>query len=390
MENTNTENTAQNHILGLTQAGLIKGMQAMGIPKFRSKQIWNWVYKNGVTNLEDMKNISKKDAAKLAEEINFFLPEVATEQKSSDGTIKWLFKMHDGHEVETVYIPDGNRGTLCVSSQVGCTLNCRFCHTGTQGLSRNLTTSEIVSQVYLAKLQLNDFNTPKNSKNLITNVVYMGMGEPLYNWDNVKGSIKILMDSDGIGLGGRKITLSTSGMVQNLPEVGELGVDLAISLHAPDDETRSKIMPINKKWHVKDLMAAIRNFPLREHRRITWEYIMLDGVNDSLDQARNLVKLIEDIPSFVNIIPFNEWPGSPFKRSKQNQIEKFAAVLMRADVPVNVRRSRGEDILAACGQLRGESSKFNTISLQYPSVVAQYGTDKQKLKVEIKPNDSQT
>jgi 23S rRNA (adenine2503-C2)-methyltransferase len=366
------------HIFSIPQKELSGVLQ--GMPSFRSKQVAQWVYEKGVVDTEAMTNISKADRELLKNTLDFSLPEISTEQKASDGVIKWLFKLHDGHEVETVFIPEGKRGTLCVSSQVGCTLNCRFCHTGTQGLSRNLTAAEIVSQVYLAKSQMDDWSQDERRK--ISNIVFMGMGEPLFNYENVSSAIKTIMN--GLGYGGRKITLSTSGMVENIVNVGEdLGVNLAISLHAPDDETRTRIMPINKKWPIAELMNAIKNFKLKEHRRITWEYVMLDGINDTPTHAKNLIKLIEGIPSLVNIIPFNEWPGSPFTCSSQEAIDAFATIVKKAGVSVTVRQARGEDILAACGQLRSETSKFNTVSLQFPSVVARYGTEKQKTKVQI-------
>lgn len=281
-----------------------------------------------------------------------------------------------------VFIPEEDRGTLCVSSQIGCTLTCRFCHTGTQGLSRNLEAHEIAAQVYIAKTRLGDWPADKTRR--LTNIVFMGMGEPLYNMDNVAKACNIIMAADGIGLGSRRITISTSGMVENITRVGELGVNLAISLHAPDDETRTHIMPINNKWPLEELMAAIRAFPLKEHRRITFEYVMLDGVNDSDEHAKRLLKLIKGIPALINIIPFNPWPGSPFECSSKTRINAFANILEKAGVDVTVRKTRGEDILAACGQLRTQTSKFNTISLQFPSVVAQYGSDKQKTRIQIK------
>lgn len=392
------------HILGISFKGLQNGLEKHGLKKFRAKQIWEWIYSKGIINPEEMTNLGPKDVAKLNDVIDFSPLKVSQEQVSKDGTVKWLFSLHDGHDIEAVFIPEGTRGTLCVSSQVGCTLNCRFCHTGTQGLSRNVDAHEIVAQVWMAKDRLLNHVykeypevVPKYLKKnggegrVVTNIVFMGMGEPLYNWENVRDANKILMDERGFAFGSRKITISTSGMVPNIAKIAnDLGVNLAISIHAPDTETRQKIMPITNKWNVEELMSALRAFPLKEHRRITWEYVMLDGVNDSVQQAKDLLNLIEGIPSFVNIIPFNEWPGSPFKCSRADQIERFAEVFEKAGVAVNVRRSRGDDILAACGQLRGETSKFNSISLEFPSVVAQYGNEKQKaissekVKVEIK------
>lgn len=403
------------HIFGLSLNGLKTRMKEAGLPAFRAGQIMGWIYNKGILDPEDMPNISKKDAIKLKEHICFDELTLLTEQVSKDGTVKWLFKLHDGHEIETVFIPEPNRGTLCVSSQVGCTLNCRFCHTGTQGLSRNLLGSEIVAQTWMATKRLgqwsdNPFNLEKHIKNsgfndswmiqainnhkkkeqgketkrIVSNIVFMGMGEPLFNWPNVESSVNIMMDEKAFGYGSRRITISTSGMVDNIDKIAKsLGVNLAISIHAADNETRTKIMPVNKKWDIETLMAALHAFPLKEHRRITWEYVMLKDVNDTPKHAKELAKLIEGVPSFVNIIPFNEWPGSPFKRSTDSTIEKFRDVIYSAGIDVNVRRGRGEDILAACGQLRAETSKFNSISTEFPSVVMQYGTASQKLKVEI-------
>ena len=395
--------TEKKHILDIQQAGLQNGLKELGLPKFRAKQIWQWIYEKGVLDPAEMSNIGKADVEKLAEKLDFSLFEVSEEQVAQDGTVKWLFKMPDGHEIETVFIPERGRGTLCVSSQVGCTLNCRFCHTGTQGFARNLSTAEIVGQVWMARHRLGKLfeeglrkpyylHKSEGRKRILTNIVFMGMGEPLYNWDNVRDACKILMDESGFAFGSRKITISTSGMVKNLPKIGEeLGVQLAISIHAPDNDTRTKIMPVNIKWPVEELIQAIRDFPLKAHRRVTFEYVMLDGVNDSEWHAHRLVRLIKHTPSFVNIIPFNEWPGSPFKCSPQKKISEFAHIIEQAEIAVNVRRSRGEDILAACGQLRGETSSFNSISLQYPSVVAEYGTEKQKalkkIKVDIQEAD---
>lgn len=409
--------TTQNkHILGFTETELKSELKEMGIPAFRAGQLLGWIYNKGIINPDDMKNISKRDAETLQKYLHFEPLTMVTEQIAKDGTVKWLFKLHDGHDIETVFIPEPGRGTLCVSSQVGCTLNCRFCHTGTQGLARNLTHDEIVGQVWMAALRLGQWsdqpfdlkqhveNTgfddpwmvemlkkrPEKEEGLerariISNIVFMGMGEPLFNWENVEKANDTLMDKSTFGYGSRKITISTSGMVPNIGKIAQnLGVNLAISIHAPDNETRTKIMPINKKWDINELMAALRAFPLKERRRITWEYVMLKDTNDSIKHAKMLLKLIEGIPSFVNIIPFNEWPGSPFKRSDAKTIEAFKNTISKAGIDVNIRRSRGSDILAACGQLRGETSKFNSISTEFPSVVMQYGTDQQKQKFSVK------
>lgn len=411
----NMENTTQTHILSFTVNSLKQKLKDIGMPSFRAGQILGWIYDKGIINPSEMKNISQKDAEKLKQHINFEPLTMVTEQLAKDGTVKWLFKLHDGHDIETVFIPEPNRGTLCVSSQVGCTLNCRFCHTGTQGLARNLTADEIVGQVWMAAKRLGQWSDqPFNLKlhveksgfddqwmldmlanqkekgegveraRIISNIVFMGMGEPLFNWPNVEKANDTLMHDSTFGYGSRKITISTSGMVDNIGNIASsLGVNLAISIHAPDNETRTKIMPINKKWDIDELMAALRAFPLKERRRITWEYVMLKDVNDSVKHAKMLLKLIEGIPSFVNIIPFNEWPGSPFKRSDSTTIETFKNTIAKAGIDVNVRRSRGSDILAACGQLRGETSKFNSISTEFPTVVMQYGTDSQKQKISV-------
>ena len=410
------EKTLNTHILGFTESQLKSKLKEINMPAFRVGQTLGWIDNKCIINLDEMKNISKKDASHLQEHIRFEPLSMVTEQIAKDGTVKWLFKLHDGHDIETVFIPEPGRGTLCVSSQVGCTLNCRFCHTGTQGLARNLSDDEIVGQVWMAALRLGQWsdqpfdlkqhvintgfddewmvemlkNRPEKAEGaerarIISNIVFMGMGEPLFNWDNVEKANDTLMDKSTFGYGSRKITISTSGMVPNIGKIAQnLGVNLAISIHAPDNETRSKIMPINKKWDINELMSALRAFPLKERRRITWEYVMLKDTNDSVKHAKMLLKLIEGIPSFVNIIPFNEWPGSPFKRSNAQTIEAFKNTISKAGIDVNVRRSRGSDILAACGQLRGETSKFNSISTSFPSVVMQYGTDQQKQKISVK------
>lgn len=403
---------SKRHILGFTPKELKATFKEIGVAPFRASQVWDWVYKKGVLNPDEMNNVAKRDKETMLEHISFDELEVTSEQQSIDGTTKWLFKLHDGHEIETVFIPEPNRGTLCVSSQVGCTLNCRFCHTGTQGLSRNLQKSEIVAQTWMAKKRLGEWtDTPFNlldhiektgfddqwmydsfarnktdgsDRRVVSNIVFMGMGEPLFNWDNVQAANEIMMDDKGFGFGSRRITISTSGMVPNITAIGhELGVNLAVSIHAADDETRSEIMPVNRKWPIAELMKAIRLFPLKERRRITWEYVMLKGVNDTPKHAKELVKLIEGIPSFVNIITFNEWPGSPFKCSDSDTINHFRDYIYNAGVDVNIRRSRGDDILAACGQLRGETSNFNTVTGQAESVIAEYGNEKQKQKIKV-------
>jgi 23S rRNA (adenine2503-C2)-methyltransferase len=373
------ENTL--HILDTSPKRLKEAFEAAGLKKFRATQVREWVMDKGIIDPEQMSNLSKDDRVKVTEVADFSLPEMTEEQKANDGVVKWLFKLHDGHEVETVFIPEDERGTLCVSSQVGCTLTCRFCHTGTQALARNLTAAEILAQVYVAKRQLGEW---LGNKRKVTNVVFMGMGEPLYNTDNVIKSLNVLMSENGFNISSRKLTVSTSGVVPDIARIGELGVNLAVSLHAADNETRTSIMPINKKYPVEDLIEAVRAYPLKGHRRITWEYVMLSHTNDTAEHAHALGQLIEGIPSLVNMIPFNPWPGSPFERSSNNRMHDFARVLKPYSCDVTLRKARGEDILAACGQLRSESSKGkNTVSVQYPSVIAEYGSDAQKVKVAI-------
>ncbi len=381
------------HIFDYTRDQLKAQMKDVGLKPFRADQAWQWIYQKGLADPEAMTNLGAGDKAKLQENINFKLPEVTAEQKAADGVIKWLFKLEDGQEIETVFIPQGKRGTLCVSSQVGCTLTCRFCHTGTQALARNLTAGEIIAQVWLAKRQLEDFTDADTARKL-TNIVFMGMGEPLYNKDNVFDACRILMDEKGFAMGGRKITISTSGVAPEIADIGEdLGVNLAVSLHSADNETRTKIMPLNRKYPLEVLQESLKNFRLRENRRITWEYVLLKGVNDSMEDAEKLLKFIKPFPSLVNLIPFNPWPGSPFECSDIEAQKAFRNRIAKAGVDVTLRLTRGEDILAACGQLRSESSGRSTVSLEYPSVVAVYGNEKQKklseekLKVKIESTE---
>jgi 23S rRNA (adenine2503-C2)-methyltransferase len=309
-----------------------------------------------------MTNLAKDYRALLAEHFVIGLPEIVTKQVSADGTRKYLLRIAGGHEVETVYIPEEGRGTLCVSSQVGCTLTCSFCHTGTQKLVRNLTVSEIVGQVMLARDDLGEWPTPgepKDETRLVSNVVLMGMGEPLYNFDNVRDAMQIVMDHEGIGLSRRRITLSTSGVVPEIARAAtEIGCQLAISFHATTDEVRDKLVPINKKWNIKELLAALREYPKASNsERITFEYVMLKGVNDSDADAKRLVKLIAGIPAKINLIPFNEWPGSPYTRSDETRIRAFATIIHNAGYASPIRTPRGEDIMAACGQLKSATER---------------------------------
>jgi 23S rRNA (adenine2503-C2)-methyltransferase len=358
--------TALTNIVGLTRDQLHQALIAAGTPekqaKMRVGQIWQWVYHWGVRDFAQMTNLAKDYRAFLAERFEIALPEIVTRQISADGTRKYLLRIAGGHEVETVYIPEENRGTLCISSQVGCTLTCSFCHTGTQKLVRNLTAGEIVGQVMLARDDLGEWpvpGAPKDETRLVSNVVLMGMGEPLYNFDNVRDAMKVVMDGEGISLSRRRITLSTSGIVPEIAKTAEeIGCLLAVSFHATEDATRDRLVPVNKKWNIETLLNALRDYPrLSNSERITFEYVMLDGVNDSDADARRLVKLIRGIPAKINLIPFNEWPGTPYKRSSWERIEAFADIVHKAGYASPIRTPRGEDIMAACGQLKSATER---------------------------------
>jgi 23S rRNA (adenine2503-C2)-methyltransferase len=349
-------------IVGLSVAELTAALEAAGLePKparMRARQLWNWVYVHGARDFAALTNLAKDFRARMTEGFSLARPEIVTEQISEDGTRKWLLKTGPGIEFETVYIPEEDRGTLCVSSQVGCTLNCRFCHTGTQKLVRNLNPYEIVGQLMVARDALEDWPSTKENRK-ITNVVMMGMGEPLYNFDNVKAALAIVADGDGLALSKRRITLSTAGVVPMIERAGnEIGSSLAISLHAARDEVRDVIVPLNKKYPIAELMQACRTYPGASNaRRITFEYVMLKGVNDSPADARALVKLVSGIPAKINLIPFNPWPGAPYECSDWETIEKFAEIVNRAGYASPVRTPRGRDIMAACGQLKSASIK---------------------------------
>ncbi len=347
---------AKRALVGLSREELGDLMKEIGEPAFRARQLWHWIYHRGETDFEKMTSLAKPFRASLAERFVVGRPGVSVDRQSIDGTRKWLLKFADGQEAESVHIPEEDRGTLCVSSQVGCTLTCKFCHTGTQRLVRNLGSGEIVGQVMNARDAIGEWPSPQDGR-LLSNIVMMGMGEPLYNYDNVAKALKIVMDHEGISISKRKITLSTAGVVPMIGRAGaELGVNLAISLHAVTDELRDKIVPINKKYPIAELMQACRDYPtLNNARRITFEYVMLKDVNDSPADARALVKLIKDIPAKVNLIPFNPWPGAPFDRSTNEAISKFAEIVFNAGYASPVRTPRGEDIMAACGQLKSES-----------------------------------
>ncbi|HKY17647.1 MAG TPA: 23S rRNA (adenine(2503)-C(2))-methyltransferase RlmN [Rhizomicrobium sp.] len=349
-------------LIGLDRAALKTALRAGGVPEkslpMRVNQLWNWIYVHGARDFAAMSNLAKDFRGLLENSFTLARPEIVTAQVSEDGTRKWLLKTGQGIEFETVYIPESDRGTLCVSSQVGCTLTCRFCHTGTQKLVRNLNPDEILGQLLIAKDALDDWpSTVPNRK--VTNIVMMGMGEPLYNFDHVKAALAIVMDGDALALSKRRVTLSTAGVVPMIPRAGnEIGSSLAISLHAVTDEIRNEIVPINKKYPIAELIEACRTYPGASNaRRITFEYVMLKGVNDSLADARALVKLVAGIPAKINLIPFNPWPGAPYECSDWSQIEKFAEIVNRAGYASPVRTPRGRDIMAACGQLKSESVK---------------------------------
>jgi 23S rRNA (adenine2503-C2)-methyltransferase len=362
---------ARPNLVGLTREQLRAALVEAGTPesqaKMRERQVWQWLYQKGVRDFALMTNLAKDYRATLAERFVIELPEVVTRQVSADGTRKYLVRIAGGHEVETVYIPEENRGTLCVSSQVGCTLTCSFCHTGTQRLVRNLTAAEIVGQVMLARDDLGEWpepgHGPKDETRLLSNVVLMGMGEPLYNFEAVRDAMKVAMDGEGIALSRRRITLSTSGVVPEIARVGEeIGCLLAISFHATTDAVRDTLVPINRKWNIAALLDACRDYPrLSNSERITFEYVMLKGVNDSDADARRLVRLIAGIPAKINLIPFNPWPGAPYERSDPERIEAFGDIVNRAGYASPVRTPRGEDIMAACGQLKSASERARRV-----------------------------
>lgn len=354
------------NIVGLTREELLAALVAAGTPerqaKMRAGQVWQWVYHWGVRDFAQMTNLAKDYRALLAEHFTIVLPEVVTRQISADGTRKYLIRIAGGHEVETVYIPEEGRGTLCVSSQVGCTLTCSFCHTGTQKLVRNLTAAEIVGQLMLVRDDLGEWperGAPKDETRLVSNLVLMGMGEPLYNFENVRNAMKVVMDGEGLSLSRRRITLSTSGVVPEIARTAEeIGCQLAISFHATTDEVRDILVPINKRWNIRTLLDSLRDYPrLSNSERITFEYVMLDGVNDTDADARRLVKLISGIPSKINLIPFNEWPGAPYRRSTPERIAAFADIIYKAGYASPIRTPRGEDIMAACGQLKSATER---------------------------------
>lgn len=355
------------NLVGLTRPALRDALIEIGTKekqaKMRAGQIWQWIYQKGVRDFDQMSNLAKDYRILLAEKCEIRVPEVVTKQVSEDGTRKYLVRIAGGHEVEIVYIPEENRGTLCVSSQVGCTLTCTFCHTGTQKLVRNLTPAEIIGQVMVARDDLGEWpklgvpNPPE--ARLLSNIVLMGMGEPLYNFENVRDAMKIAMDPEGISLSRRRITLSTSGVVPEIWRTAEeIGCQLAVSFHATTDEVRDVLVPINKRWNIEALLDALRAYPkVSNSERITFEYVMLKGVNDSDEDAHRLMRLIDGIPAKINLIPFNPWPGAPYERSSNNRIRAFADIVHNAGYSSPIRRPRGEDIMAACGQLKSETER---------------------------------
>ena len=355
------------NLVGLTRDALQEALITAGTPakqvKMRLGQLWQWIYEKGVRDFEQMTNLSKDYRALLADHFVIAIPEVVSKQVSTDGTRKYLVRIAGGHEVETVYIPESDRGTLCISSQVGCTLTCSFCHTGTQKLVRNLTAGEIIGQVMLARDDLGEWpapgRNPATSARLLSNIVLMGMGEPLYNFGNVRDATKIAMDPEGIQLSRRRITLSTSGVVPEIARTAtEIGCLLAVSFHATTDEVRDKLVPINKRWNIEALLEALRDYPKASNsERITFEYVMLKGINDSDADAHRLVDLIKGIPAKVNLIPFNPWPGAPYERSSNNRINAFSEIVYQAGYASPVRKPRGEDIFAACGQLKSATER---------------------------------
>ncbi|MGJ8618055.1 MAG: 23S rRNA (adenine(2503)-C(2))-methyltransferase RlmN [Sulfitobacter sp.] len=354
------------NLVGMTRPAMRDALIAIGTPekqaKMRVGQIWQWIYNWGVRDFDAMTNLSKAFRAELADNFVIAVPEVVTKQVSEDGTRKYLVRIAGGHEVEIVYIPEEGRGTLCVSSQVGCTLTCSFCHTGTQKLVRNLTAAEIIGQVMVARDDLDEWpetGTRTYEARLLSNIVLMGMGEPLYNFENVRDAMKIAMDPEGIQLSRRRITLSTSGVVPEIARTAsEIGCQLAVSFHATTDAVRDTLVPINKRWNIEVLLDALREYPkVSNSERITFEYVMLDGVNDSDADAHRLVELIKGIPAKINLIPFNEWPGAPYKRSSNNRIRAFSEIVYKAGYASPVRKPRGEDIMAACGQLKSATER---------------------------------
>jgi 23S rRNA (adenine2503-C2)-methyltransferase len=352
-------NDTRRNLVGLSREALKATLTEAGLEPFRARQVWQWIYWHGVRDFGRMTNIAKKTQARLDELFVIERPEIVTEQRSVDGTRKWLLRFPDGNEAETVNIPEDDRGSVCVSSQVGCTLTCSFCHTGTQPLVRNLAPDEIVGQFMVARDSYGEWPTPIETTRMLSNIVMMGMGEPLYNFDNVATALRIVMDEQGIALSRRRITLSTSGVVPMISKVGDvLDVNLAVSLHAVNDEVRDTLVPINRKWPIAELLKACAAYPgAKNSRRITFEYAMLKGVNDSDADARELVRLLKPIHAKVNLIPFNPWPGAAYECSSNNRMHRFAEIVNDGGLSAPIRTPRGRDILAACGQLKSASQR---------------------------------
>jgi 23S rRNA (adenine2503-C2)-methyltransferase len=350
---------SRRNLVGLGREALAAEMAAFGAEPFRARQLWHWIYHRGAVDFAAMTSLSKGFRERLAQHCELRRPAISQCLASADGTRKWLLRFPDGQEVETVHIPEEDRGTLCVSSQVGCTLNCTFCHTGTQLLVRNLGPEEIVGQLMVARDELGEWPSPQDDRQL-TNIVLMGMGEPLYNFENVAAAVRVVMDPEGLSISRRKITLSTAGVVPMIRRCGaELAVNLAISLHAVHDDIRDRLVPLNRKYPIAELLDACRAYPGASNaRRITFEYVMLKGVNDSPQDARELVRLIAGIPAKVNLIPFNPWPGAPYECSTDAAIAAFSDIVFAAGYSAPVRTPRGRDILAACGQLKSASVKL--------------------------------
>ena len=357
-ENRKAAESARLDLVGLSRDELVGALAELGLPAFRAKQIWHWIYFRGATSFDQMTTLAKALRAQLAEHFVIGRAGIAVAQVSEDGTRKWLLDFADGKQAETVFIPEADRGALCISSQVGCTLTCAFCHTGTQAWVRDLTAGEIVGQLLTARDAIDEWPTPQDRR-LLSNIVMMGMGEPLYNYENVRAALTVIMDEEGIALSRRRITLSTAGVVPRIKDVGrDLGVRLAISLHAVSDDVRDVLVPLNRKYPIAELLQACRDYPgSRNSRRITFEYAMLKGVNDSPADARELVRLIKGIPAKVNLIPFNPWPGTDYECSSDTAIAEFAAIVNRAGYTSPVRVPRGRDIMAACGQLKSASER---------------------------------
>jgi len=357
VEPSHGRNDRRRNLVGLSREELKATLVEAGLAPFRARQVWHWIYWHGATDFGRMTTIAKTTRERLAERFVVARPEIVTEQRSVDGTRKWLLRFPDGNEAETVNIPEEDRGSVCVSSQVGCTLTCSFCHTGTQALVRNLTPDEIVGQFMVARDSYGEWPTPTDATRMLSNIVMMGMGEPLYNFDNVATALRIVMDEQGIALSRRRITLSTSGVVPMIPKVGEvLDVNLAVSLHAVTDAVRDTLVPINKKWPIAELLKACAAYPgAKNSRRITFEYAMLKGINDSDADARELVRLLKPLHAKVNLIPFNPWPGAPYECSSNNRMHRFAEIVNDGGLSAPIRTPRGRDISAACGQLKSES-----------------------------------